>query len=112
MEQGNVEHRKYERFELPCPVVVSDEQGRELFQAEAINVSDGGMLITAPADQAIPVGETVHLALKVPRAAANTRESEDFFSNASVIRHQPSNEEGRICIALEFSKRLLLGLDG
>ena len=69
------------------------------------------MLITAPIDQAIPVGETVHVALQAPRTEANTREFEDFFSNASVVRHQPSNEEGGICIALMFSKRLLLNLN-
>ena len=106
MEKPHSERRRYERFELPCQVLVSDEQGRELLRTKALNISDGGMLIAARADQAIAIGETVQVAVEVPRGEKH----EDFFSIASVVRHQPL-EGGELGMALMFGKRVLLDLE-
>ena len=105
------EHRKHVRFDLVCPVVICDSGGQELLRTRTINVSEGGALLAAPAAQAIPVGEPVHVTLQVPRETANTRMFEDFFTTASVVRHQDLPDEKEVGIGLMFDRRLLLNLD-
>ncbi len=105
------ERRKHKRFDLACPVVIYDSQGQELLRTRTINVSDGGALLAASGAQAIPVGEIVQVALHVPRQTPNTRMLEDFFSAASVVRHQDLPDEEQVGIALMFDRPLLLKLD-
>ncbi|KKL19156.1 hypothetical protein LCGC14_2468310 [marine sediment metagenome] len=103
------ESRVHDRHELACPVVVVDADGRELFRAKTVNVSDGGVLLE-PTGDVLPAGHSVHLNIRIPRETLNTFMYEDFFSQASVVRCQ-SGEDGPFSIAMKFNDPLKLDLD-
>lgn len=113
MAQQTRERRAHRRLVLTCPVVVSDEGGRELLRTRTLNVSDGGALLQAPADQELAPGEPVKLLLRVPRSTPNTYMLEDFSSGANVVRRQAAADAagpGQY-VAVRFAEPLGLELE-
>ena len=102
------DRRRHTRHELVCPVVVVDEDGHELCRTRTVNVSDGGMLLSA-GDRPIDAAGGVHVNLRVPRQTVNTFMYEDFFSVAEVVRRQPNGGTAP-AVAVKFPRSLKLDL--
>lgn len=102
------ERRAHTRFDLTCPIVVADSDGKELLRTETLNVSDGGTLLM-PGGEAVEANQPVHVNLRVPRITQNTFMYEDFFSAARVLRRQQVN--GGHGLAVAFAQPLELGLE-
>ena len=105
------ERRAYGRFDLACPVVVTDGEGNELLKTKTLNLSDGGALLTSPAKRTIPLGQYVHVDVRLPRSTPNTFMFENVSSDASILRHQPMQDNSSVATALTFTKPLKLGLE-
>ena len=108
MSQVDIDRRVNKRFDLPCPVIVIDGEGRELLRGRTTNVSDGGALL--PAARLLPLGQDVHANLRVPRRTSNTFMYEDFFAAARVVRHQ-ADAPGSPALAIQFTQPVRLQLD-
>jgi len=104
------EHRAHKRFDMTCPTVLSDTDGRELAKTRTIDISDGGAMLE-PLGEPVGVGQSVRVTLRVPRETDNTFMYEDFFVAARVVRHQPGEEKGRVWMALQFTPSLELQLE-
>ncbi len=103
--------RANKRFDLACPVVVTDSAGVEVFRTRTMNISDGGMLLTAPISQTVPLGESVSAEIRLPRSTKNTFMFEDVCSEARVVRHQPMIDHDQSATAFQFAEPLKLGLE-
>ena len=108
MGEADTERRRHRRFELTCPVVVTDSRGNELMRTRTLNVSDGGACL-APAAAVIDVGEPVGVSLRVPRSTDNTFMYEQVLADARVVRHQPAAASPTV--ALAFIEPMKLELD-
>jgi c-di-GMP-binding flagellar brake protein YcgR len=104
------ERRAHKRFRVTCPVVVTGGDGRELLRGRTLNLSDGGVLL-AGGDAAMPVGQTVQAAFRVPRQTANTFLYEDVSSPARVVRHEGATKGSGSAVAFQFSRPLQLELE-
>ena len=104
------DRRAHKRFAVTCPAVLSDTDGRELTKTRTIDISDGGAMLE-PLGEPVDVGQTVQVALRVPRETDNTFMYEDFFVAARVVRHQPGREKGTVWMALQFTPSLELQLE-
>ncbi len=111
MTEPGVERRKFKRFDLTCPIIVSDSEGRELLRTRTVNISEGGALLSAPPENVIPLGESVQVFMKVPRTTPNTHMFEEFFAGASAVRHDGAGDDGEAGVALKFDKQVLLDLE-
>jgi hypothetical protein len=108
MPRRHKERRRHARFELPCPVTVTDAGGTVLLQTRTLNVSDGGALLR-PARKAIELGQDVSVLLRVPRSTPNTFLYEEVASGARVVRHQRlASATG---LAVMFARPLRLELE-
>jgi len=105
------ERRACRRFDLTCSVVVTDSVGNELLKTRTLNLSDGGVLLTAPIKQTIPLGQYVHVDMRLPRSTENTFMFENISAEAGIIRHEPMIEHSSIATALTFTKPMKLGLE-
>jgi len=108
MTRADPERRRHRRFELTCPIVVTDAQGNELLRTRTVNISDGGALVE-PHEQAVHVGQTVGVDLHLPRSTANTFMYEQVSSEARVVRHHPLADAE--APALTFIEPLKLDLE-
>ena len=95
---------------LHCPVKLMGETTCHV-PAAAIDLSDGGMLLSLAAEAAPPVGSAWHVRLAVPRTTSNTYMLEEFLCEGLVLRHQKLKETGRAAVALRFASPLHLDLD-
>ncbi len=105
------ERRAYRRFDLTCPVVVTDNAGKELLRTKTLNLSNGGALLTIPAKQTIPLGQPVHIDVRLGRSTANTFMLENISTAASILRHEPMQDHSSVATALTFTKSMKLGLE-
>lgn len=107
------ERRRHERFDLSCPLVVTDADGRELLRARTVNVSDGGALL-APVAGAPAKGAKVRVLLRVPRTTPNTFMYEEFETAAAVVRLDgPADAKGdpaAPAAAVKFARPMSLEL--
>ena len=121
---GKTERRKFQRYELACPVALSfDAQAAPEAQARSRtdNISDGGCYVTVTQTTDIKCGSVVRLDLKVPRQTPNTYLLESFHTDACIVRADPGNDlKTRIStrkettergLALKFSHPLELSLE-
>ncbi len=105
---GWVEKRVHQRFELSCPIIITDSHGNKLLRTQTLNVSDGG---AAVADRGqFSVGDVLQAEMKVPRSTPNTFMMEDVPSRAVVIRHQKIQASEGMAIA--FIEPLNLEIEG
>ena len=111
MTRSPRERRAYRRFDLACPVVVTDSEGNELLKTKTLNLSDGGALLTAPAKETIGLGQYVHVNVRLPRSTANTFMFENVSSDASILRHEPMKDHASVATAMKFTKPMKLGLE-
>jgi len=100
--------RAYPRFELTCPITVTDSEGNPLLKTRTLNVSDGGALL-APHEETLDVGESVDVTMNLPRSTPNTFMFEQVTSPAQVVRSQQADDLE--CLALMFIEPLELALD-
>ncbi len=105
------ERRACGRFDLACPVIVTDSAGNELLKTKTLNLSDGGALLTVPIEQTIPLGQYVRMDVRLPRSTKNTFMFENISAEASILRHEPMIEHSSIATALTFTKPLKLQLE-
>ncbi len=110
MTRSPRERRASRRFDLTCPIVVTDSAGKELLRTKTLNLSDGGILLTAPTDQTIPLGRDVHVNVRLPRSTPNTFMIEKISSDADILRHEPMKDHASVATAMKFTKPLKLGL--
>ena len=110
MTRSPRERRASIRFDLTCLVVITDSAGKELLRTKTLNLSDGGVLLTAPTNQTIPLGQYVHVDVRLPRSTPNTFMLEEISSDAGILRHQPMRDNSSVATALTFTKPLKLGL--
>ena len=113
------ERRQWRRFAVACPAVITDARGQELLRTRTANISDGGALLAdasaaaaeIPADPAVPIGQKVHLHLRLPRQTPNTFMYEEFTTAAAVVRHhRPEGAEGP-AVAVKFEAAADLQLE-
>ncbi len=105
------ERRAYKRFDLTCPVVVTDTAGKELLHTKTLNFSNGGALLTAPIEDTIPLGQPVHIDVRLGRSTANTFMFENVSTDANILRHEPMKDNSSVATAMKFTKPLQLGLE-
>ena len=105
------ERRAYMRFDLTCPVVVTDSAGNELLRTKTLNLSNGGMLLTAPIGDTIPLDQPVHLDVHLRRSTANTFMFENVSADANILRHEPMQDHSSVATAMKFAKPMKLGLE-
>ena len=110
MTRSPRERRASRRFDLTCPVVVTDSEGNELLNTKTLNLSDGGVLLTAPAKQTIPLGQYVHVSVQLPRSTPNTFMLEKISADVSILRHEPMQDHSHVATAMMFTKPIKLGL--
>lgn len=111
MTRSHHERRACRRFDLTCPIVVTDSEGNELLKTKTLNISDSGALLAAPIDQTIPLCQYVHVDMRLPRSTENTFMFEKISSEAGVLRHQPMKDHANVATALTFTKPLKLELE-
>ena len=105
------ERRAYRRFDLICPVVVTDSAGNELLRTKTLNLSDGGALLTMPTEQTIPLGQPVHIDMHLGRSTANTFMFENVSTDVNILRHEPMQDHSSVATAMKFTKPMKLGLE-
>ncbi len=111
MTRSPSERRAHRRFDLACPVVVTDNAGNKLLDTKTLNLSDGGALLTVPTKQTIGLGQYVHVDVRLPRSTPNTFMFENISSDASILRHEPMKEHSSVATALTFTKPMKLSLE-
>ena len=87
MPRNDADRRTFPRFELTCPVTITDSTGKVLLKTRTLNISDGGALLE-PQEETIEIDEPVTIDMRVPRSTANTFMYEDVSSPAQIIRSQ------------------------
>jgi len=110
MAKPTYERRQHKRHSLGCPARLADETGACLAAAKTINISDGGLLMPAPAEAAPKPGRQVFLKLSVPRDTPNTFLMEPVAGKAVVVRHEPADGGARN-VAVRFDPPLTLDLE-
>lgn len=105
------ERRAYRRVDLACPVVVTDTAGNELLRAKTLNLSDGGVLLTTPVEDAIPLGQPVHIDVHLKRSTANTFMFENVSTDVNILRHEAMQDHSHVATAMKFAKPIKLGLE-
>jgi len=105
------ERRRYKRQNLPCPTVVELSDGLALGSTRTINISDGGVLITLPADALPDPGTEVKVTFSVPRTTPNTYMLEQFSCGARVVRLAPVPDGGHTGVGLQFDQPMDLMLE-
>ncbi|MDY7009525.1 MAG: PilZ domain-containing protein [Planctomycetota bacterium] len=111
MTRPHRERRACKRFDLTCPIVVTDSEGNELLKTKTLNISDGGALLTAPIGQTIPLRQRVRVDMRLPRSTENTFMYEDISTEAGILRHQPMKDYDNLATALTFTNPLKLQLE-
>jgi hypothetical protein len=106
MRQPGEERRGHRRFDLGCPVVVTDGDGRELARTHTLNISDGGALLAA--GRRLKPGQPVRVLFRLPRRTDNTYMLEEFASGAFVVRCRGS---GDAPAAVRFAAPLNLDIE-
>jgi hypothetical protein len=104
---GWIEKRVHQRFELSCPVVITDSHGKKLLRTQTLNISDGGAMLAEHDD--FLAGDMLQADMKVPRSTPNTFLMEDVPTNAMVVRHQ--NIQAHDGMAIAFIEPLSLKLE-
>ena len=111
MAKQKVERRRHERFDLSCTTEIFSSEGRLLARTKTVNVSDGGALLSVPADS-LPSfdGQDVNISFDVPRSTPNTYMLEEFSAKAKVLRSQPANDDSLAGVAIQFFRPVNLAL--
>jgi len=92
---GKSERRKFQRYELACPVALYfDALAAPEAQARSRtdNISDGGCYVTVAQTADMEYGSVVRLDLKVPRQTPNTYLLEPFHTDAYIVRIDPGKD--------------------
>ncbi len=105
------ERRKHKRHDIPCPAQLFNGQGEAVSGDKTVNISDGGLLMPIPSDSAVTPGEQVSLYFSLPRATANTYMLEHITADALVVRVDPTADEDRHNLAVQFAKPLNLQVE-
>ena len=108
MTAAEENRRAHSRFELTCPITITDSSGNVLLKTRTLNISDGGALLE-PHEDTIEIGAPVDVTMNVPRSTANTFMFEQVSSPAQVIRSQQA--EDLESLALMFIEPLKLDLE-
>jgi len=108
---GNPERREHKRYDLPCPIVVSDAQGNELARQKTCNVSNGGAFLPVPAESAPSRNSPLKVNISVPRSTPNTYMLEQFAAGAKVVRIEELSGDALSGVAIEFTSPLELTLE-
>jgi hypothetical protein len=104
---GWVEKRMHQRFELSCPIVITDSKGKKLLRTQTLNISDGGAMV---ADRgSFDVGDSLMAQLKIPRSTVNTFLMEDVSARARIIRHETIAAHNGMAVAFIEPLDLNLG---
>lgn len=111
MNDWKAERREYTRTEVTCPTIVSGETGRRRIRGKALNISDGGAMLTIPMDALTGMAPNVQLTISVPRVTPNTKMLEKVATEATVVRHEPMTDVNLAGIAVRFSAPLDLQLE-
>lgn len=111
MNEQVQDRRTYKRIDMSCPVVVFDMAGKKIAKSQTVNLSDGGMLLSVPAESLPAVETDVNITLSVPRTTANTYMLEDFAGQARVTRHEPLADKAATGFALKFYKPMAMMLE-
>jgi hypothetical protein len=108
---GQPERRRHQRYELECPIRLSDASGRIVAQTRTENLSDGGAFVGMSIEDLPPLTAPLAVKLSVPRTTPNTRMLEEFSCGARVVRHHPFKDERVAGVGLAFDEPLELMLD-
>jgi c-di-GMP-binding flagellar brake protein YcgR len=92
-------------------VLLHDDSRDSPVKTRTIDVSDGGVYLTAPTSQASEPGKQVALKLLVPRSTPNTYMLEEVNAQATVIRHDALKDNSRVGVAMRFMSPQQLNLE-
>jgi len=108
-----VERRRYQRFELPIPVVILDDKGCILAKGTTADISDGSLMLFMPAKVAPKLDSIVEVRLSIlePPKAGCLDQTKEISSRAKVVRHRPVDEGRLIGVGLQYLKPLDLKLE-
>ena len=121
---GKTERRKFQRFELACPVVLYRDAGKTQsawVRSRSDNISNGGCFVTVMQTADIEPNSLIRLDLKIPRQTPNTYMLEPHQIDAYIVRVEPgrdtissvsANEKlTELGLALKFAEPLELSLE-
>jgi c-di-GMP-binding flagellar brake protein YcgR len=111
MSKPSIERRRYKRHPICCPVTIHDEHRSDPLKSQAVNVSDGGLLLAVEPTYVPPMDHQIEIKLMVPRSTANTHMLEEFQLKARVARHEMLASNDLVGVALQFQPATDLGLE-
>lgn len=79
------EKRRFERFDMPCPITLAASGGVSEIRGRTLNVSDGGACFVLAEGQLPEPGGQFRMKLALPRQTPNTYFLEHFTGPAAVV---------------------------
>lgn len=111
MAKKTAERRRNPRTDLSCPVSLYDRAGELIIRSKAVNVSDGGLLVSVPLQTLPQLDDRTNVTFSVPRSTPTTYMLEDFACGATIVRQQPMVDDEFAGVALAFEVPQPLSLE-
>ncbi len=105
------QRRQHNRVKVECPVTFFTRSGEVAAKGKSVNLSNGGILVSIPVEEAGKIRGTVNLTFSVPRSTENTYMLEDFACQADILRRQALVGENSTGVAVAFTRPLNLDLE-
>lgn len=105
------QRRQHNRVKVECPVTFFTRSGEAAAKGKSVDLSNGGIFVSVPVEEAGDIRGTVNLTFSVPRSTENTYMLEDFACQADILRSQALVDENSTGVAVAFTKPLDLDLE-
>ena len=106
MGKSSFERRRYPRFPVFYPALLTDGDAKGEIRGQTLDVSRGGALIVFARTDAPSVGSTIQIELSMPGPLTGPGEPLAVSRTAKVLRHQPAGGSDKTGVALQFVQPL------
>ena len=111
MTDQRQQRRQHNRVKVESPVTFFTRSGEVAAKGKSVDLSDGGIFVSVPVEEAGKIRGTVNLTFSIPRSTENTYMLEDFACQADVLRQQPLVDKNLAGVAIAFTNPMDLGLE-